>query len=387
MKTLGIIFFTIFIDLLGFGIIIPILPVLVAGDLALPKYWVGLVAAIAPFMTFLFAPYWGSLSDSKGRRPVILISIVISMVGYLMFSMVNSLLLLLLSRLLAGIGSGNFSAAQAYIADISDPSKRAKNMGLIGAAFGLGFIFGPPLGGFLKSHYGLASVGWFTAGICLLNFVFVYFFLPESLHHVKSGEHSFKAMFANIGSALKNKTVRKLFAINGLFTVAFSMMQIASPLLWKERFHFDEKQIGYVFGYIGLCSVLVQAGLIGWLVRRLGEKRMLIAGSMLMLAGLTVLPFVPPDWFVPAELLALFCIALASGCIMPATGSLVSREIAPDMQGTIMGALQSLGSLARTAGPLFSGFLYMLMYAAPYLCGSLIMLLCIALAVFVRRTA
>lgn len=383
MKPLHIIFFTIFIDLLGFGIVIPILPTLVVDDLGQQEYMVGIIAALPPFMQFIFAPVWGSLSDRKGRRPVILISIAISAIAYLIFSAVTSVIILMISRLLAGIGSGNFSAAQAYVSDISAPERRAKNMGLIGAAFGLGFILGPPIGGFLKEHYGIWAIGYFTSLLCILNFLFVYFYLNESNKNLQHHDHSLKKVFLNIAEALQNKSIRLIFLIYALFIAAFSMMQIASPLLWKQQFLLNDKEVGYMFGFIGLCSLVVQGGLVGWFVRKFGETRMLLMGSVFMCAGLAVMPFVRPDLFIPVELLAILTIALANGFIMPAAGSLVSREADDDKQGTVLGAMQSFGSLARTAGPLVSGLLYMIMYAAPFLTGSVIMVVCIFLATMV----
>jgi DHA1 family tetracycline resistance protein-like MFS transporter len=374
-KQLSIIFLTIFIDLLGFGIVIPILPSLVVSDLGKPEYMVGIVAALAPFMQFLFAPYWGSLSDRKGRRPVILISIVITFVAYITFSFVTSIYILILSRVLAGLGSGNFSAAQAYVADISPAERRAKNMGLIGAAFGLGFIFGPPIGGFLKEHYGIASIGYFTSALCLINFVFAFVSLPESNHHKQHTKQSLKVVFSQIKLALENKTIRLIFMINGLFIAAFSMMQIASPLLWKQHYGFNDKQVGYIFGFIGLCSVLVQGGLIGLFVKYLGEKRMLLLGSLLMSIGLFTMPIVSAELFIPIELLAITIIALSNGLIMPAANAIVSKQAPSNQQGTVLGAMQSLGSLARTIGPLFSGVLYMIWYALPYFTGTLLMLI------------
>lgn len=386
MKALSIIFLTIFIDLLGFGIVIPILPSLVVDDLNNQEFMVGIIAAIPPFMQFLFAPYWGNLSDRKGRRPVIMVSIVISIIAYLIFSQVHTILILVIARLLAGIGSGNFSAAQAYISDISAPNKRAKNMGLIGAAFGLGFILGPPIGGFLKSHYGIEAIGYFTAGLCVLNLLFVYFFLPESNHNKQTSKHSLGLIIHQIKLALQNKRIRILFIVNALFIAAFSMMQIASPLLWKQQYGYSDKEIGYIFGFIGLCSVIVQAGLVGWFVRSIGEKKMLLLGSIFMCVGLAILPLVSPAYFIPIELFAIMTIALANGLIMPSANALVSSEASLDQQGTILGAMQSFGSLARTLGPLFSGFLYMFMYAVPFLTGAVIMILCIILTLFLNKT-
>jgi MFS transporter, DHA1 family, tetracycline resistance protein len=379
-RPLAIIFFTIFIDLLGFGVVIPILPSLVVHDLSQREFMVGIVGSLSPFMQFLFAPFWGSLSDRKGRRPVILISIIITTIGYIAFSFVTSIYILIISRVLSGIGSGNFSAAQAYVSDISPPEKRAKNMGLIGAAFGLGFIFGPPIGGFLKENWGIEAIGYFTAALCILNFAFAYFFLPESNQHKQTIKHSLSIVFKQIKMALNNKIIRIIFIINALFIAAFSMMQIASPLLWKQQYYYNDKEIGYIFGFIGLCSVLVQAGLIGFFVKRIGEKKMIVLGALLMAIGLFSMPLVPHRWFIPLELFAIMTIALSNGLIMPAANALVSKNAPVDKQGTVLGAMQSVGSLARTIGPLMSGFLYMLFYQAPYMIGAFLMMICLVLA-------
>lgn len=387
-RPLTIIFLTIFIDLLGFGIIIPILPSLVVTELGQKEIMVGVVASLAPFMQFLFAPYWGSLSDRKGRRPVILVSIVITAFAYFVFIFINSIYLLIFSRIMAGIGSGNFSAAQAYVADISSPEKRAKNMGLIGAAFGLGFIFGPPIGGFLHDHWGIWGIGFFTMGLSIINFIFAYFYLPESNKSLQQTKHSLAKVFEQIKIALNNPTIKLLFVINTLFIAAFSMMQIASPLLWKQHFFFNDKEIGYIFGFIGLCSVLVQGGLVGFFVRKFGEKKMLIIGTSTMAIGLLAIPFVPQKLFIPLELLAIMTIALSNGLIMPATNSLVSKLAPKDKQGTVLGALQSIGSLARTIGPLMSGVLYMWFYEMPYIAGASLMVIALyfAISVFRKKT-
>lgn len=379
-KPLAIIFLTIFIDMLGFGVVIPILPTLVVEDLLQKEFMVGIIAAIAPFMQFLFSPFWGSLSDRKGRRPVILISIVITTLAYVVFAFINSIFVLIVARVLAGIGSGNFSAAQAYVSDISAPDKRAKNMGLIGAAFGLGFIFGPPIGGFLKEHWGILGISVFTTLLCVINFVFAYFYLPESNQNKQIIKRSLSLVFKQIKEALNNKTIRLVFYINALFIAAFSMMQIASPLLWKQQYGFEDKQIGYIFGFIGLCSVLVQGGLIDYFVRKFGEYKMLILGTFLMAIGLLSMPYVSKNWFIPLELFAIMTIALSNGLIMPAANAIVSKNAPIDKQGTVLGALQSIGSLARTIGPLFSGILYMWFYQLPYISGAIIMIIAFLIA-------
>ncbi|HYG16042.1 MAG TPA: MFS transporter, partial [Bacteroidia bacterium] len=178
-SPLVVMFLTIFIDLMGFGIIIPILPNL-SVQLTGEKSSLA-VAGVYALMNFLFSPFWGTMSDRYGRRPIILVSILLTAAGNLLFGFVTTFWLLIVQRALSGIGSANISAASAYIADISTPENRAKNMGLIGAAFGLGFIFGPAIGGFLAKHYGILGIGVFSAGLGVINFGLAYFLLPESL--------------------------------------------------------------------------------------------------------------------------------------------------------------------------------------------------------------
>ena len=182
-----VLFITIFLDLLGFGIIIPILPIFIK-ELGAQDFQVGLIAAIYPVMNFMFSPFWGTLSDRYGRRPIILTSVLVTAVAYIVFANAHAIIIIFISRMLSGIGSANISVAQAYIADVTSPSERAKSMGLIGAAFGLGFIFGPSIGGYLKSISAEGSVdlvGYVTASLCMVNFILAYFLLPESLKEKK----------------------------------------------------------------------------------------------------------------------------------------------------------------------------------------------------------
>lgn len=384
-KALAIIYLTIFIDLLGVGIIIPILPGLVVDDLGEPEYMVGIAASILPFMQFLFAPFWGSLSDRKGRRPVMMLSIAINAVACITFVFANSISLLIVSRIFTGIGSANFSTAQAYVSDISKPEDRAKNMGIIGTAFGLGFIFGPSIGAYLKSEMGIEAVGIFTATLCVINLLSVYIFLPESNNFLQRSKHSFVLVFKQVKEALKLRELKMIFLVNALFIAAFSMMQIGSPLLWKQKYGFSDKELGYIFSFIGLCSVAVQGGLIGYFVKTIGEKKMLIAGSALMMIGLLTLPFVPEGYFIPYELLAILTIALANGLILPATNALASKIADRDSQGTILGAMQSLASFARTFGPLLSGALYTVFFGLPFIVGAMIMMICLFAAFNISR--
>lgn len=370
-----VLFVTILIDLLGFGLIIPILPIF-ASELNAGPFVIGLIAGIYSLMNFLFAPFWGTLSDKIGRRPVMLISIFLTMLSYVFFSFTHSLTFLIISRIFSGMGSANISAAQAYIADITTPENRAKNMGIIGAGFGLGFIFGPPVGGYLKSISGAGSVdivGYFAAGLCAFNLLLAYLYLPESLK-VKNPDKAFSFKpIANILHELKKPVISELISINFLFVVAFSMMTLTATILWAEHYGFDTKQIGYVFMYIGLTAAIVQGGLVGKLSKVFGEKKLLLYGSLLMAFGLATLPFAPTDMFF-FQFISLGLISLANGCLTPSINSLISQAANPGEQGQALGTNQSLGSLARVVGPVLGGFLFNLHYTLPYLLGGVLMI-------------
>ncbi len=370
-----VLFITILIDLLGFGLIIPILPIF-AIELKATSLQIGFIAGLYSLMNFIFAPFWGTLSDKIGRRPVMLLSIMVTMLAYLFFAFTQNLTFLIISRIFAGIGSANISAAQAYIADITEPKDRAKNMGLIGAAFGLGFIFGPPVGGYLKSISGPGSVdfvGYVAAGLCAFNLLLAYFYLPESIKQKQPAKTFRFRPITDLIFELKKPVVSELFVINFIFICAFSMMQITASILWIERYLFDEKQVGFVFMFIGLTSAIVQGGFVGKLTKTFGEKNLLLIGSILMAIGLVTLPFAPVDMFY-LQLISLTCIALANGCITPSLTSLLSQTAHSNEQGQVLGMNQSFGSLARVAGPAIGGLLYHVHYTMPYIIGGIMML-------------
>lgn len=378
-SPLAVLFVTIFIDLLGFGLIIPILPTF-SKELGATNLQVGLLAGSYSLMTFIFAPLWGTLSDRIGRRPVILFSITITGLAYLLFAHSTTLLIILLSRVLAGIGSANISAAQAYIADITTPENRAKNMGMIGAAFGLGFIFGPPVGGFLKGNYGIDMVGYVAASLCVINLVMAYFSLPESL---KEKNKLKKFTFRPVGDTmreLKKPVISELFTINFIFIAAFSMMQMTAALLWKEQYGLDVKEIGYMFMYIGILSAIVQGGLVGKLNKKFGERKLLIIGNVFMAIGLVMLPFAPKDFFLLVDMIGLACVAMANGCLTPSITSLLSQVADKNEQGRVLGMNQSFGSLARVVGPVVGGLLFGLNYHSPYIMGAFLMVIALVVA-------
>ena len=286
-SPLFVLFVTIFIDMLGFGIIIPILPIFTK-ELGAQDYQVGLIAMIFPIMNFLFAPFWGTLSDRHGRRPIMLLSIFITGIAYFVFAQANVLLILFLSRMLSGIGSANISVAQAYITDVTSPEERTKSLGFLGAAFGIGFIIGPSLGGFLKSVSSPGTVDWVgyvASAMCFVNLIMAYFLLPESLNEKKKNlPFNFKVV-TGIITELKKPLVSHLLWINFIFITAFMLMQIASSLMWKEVNGLNEKEIGYVFGFVGVATAIVQGLLVGRMVKWFGEAKLIYYGIFFMAIG------------------------------------------------------------------------------------------------------
>ncbi|MBO6518185.1 MAG: MFS transporter [Bacteroidia bacterium] len=377
-SALGVLFLTTFLDLLGFGLIIPILPTF-AEHLGASEAQVGFIAAIYALMNFIFSPFWGRMSDRHGRRPIILISVLITGIAYLFFSQSETLLILIISRVFSGIGSANIGAAQAYIGDVTEPKDRAKSMGIIGAAFGLGFVFGPPIGGFIKADYGIEMLGYIAAGLSLFNFVVAYFLLPESLKEKNTTSKAVN-LLTNIWVHLKKPVVNRLFYINVLFITAFSMMQITAVLLWSDHSFLTEKEIGFVFMYIGVSSALVQGLLVGRIANRFGERRMLAIGLTLLMVGLFTMPFFQDKLFFPFEYIALGIIALANGFINPALMSLITKVSKPNEVGQLTGVYQSFGSIGRIVGPAIGGALYGIEYHLPYIVGPALLILAYVLA-------
>ena len=372
-KPLLVLFLTVFVDLLGFGLIIPVLPIF-ALDLGASSFMIGIIAASYSFMQFMFAGFWGGLSDKFGRRPIILISTLIMTVAYLIFGFSSSIVWLLVSRLLAGFGGANISAAQAFISDISAPEQRAKNFGKIGAAFGLGFIIGPPLGGWLKDDFGIEWVGYVAAGIALLNFLLAYFLLPESLpSESRSDSLQIKNPFVGLATGMKRPVIRELLIINLIFIIAFSMMQITSTIMWEGHFGLNSKQIGYVFGFIGLLAITIQGTLLGWFNRKLGERKLLTLGNVLVAIGLLSMPYVPVELFVPLELICLVFLSMGNAFLGPTISSLLSKNTSKQEQGFILGVAQSSGSLGRLIGPVIGGYIYGLRFDLPFVLGFILM--------------
>ncbi|HJX92920.1 MAG TPA: MFS transporter [Pyrinomonadaceae bacterium] len=359
-SPLIVIFTTVFIDLVGFGIVIPVLPFYAEGTVfnATPRT-IGLLFASYSIMQLIFSPILGRLSDKYGRRPVLLISIIGTGIGFLTIGFAKTLWMLFAGRILDGITGGNISTAQAYIADITTKENRAKGMGLIGAAFGLGFIFGPAIGGIL-SRWGIHVPFFFAGGLCFANALLLYFTLPETVTKDHPARHSAAGGrgLAELLQSLKDPKLGFVLIIYFLFIVAFSIMTTSFSLFTMFRFGYDAQHTGYLFAYVGLIAVVIQGGLIGKLVKRFGELPLVIFGAFCFAISLFAVPFVgPAAGGLAALLIGGGVFSMGNSLATPALTSLASKSVGPAQQGTVLGVTQSVASLARAVGPSLAALL------------------------------
>ena len=371
--------------MIGFGLIIPILPTFAKVDLGATDLLVGALAASYSFFQFIFAPFWGNLSDRYGRRPIVLTSIVLMGCSYIVFAHSTTLFVLFIARIIGGIGAANISVAFAYISDSTTPDKRTKAFGAIGAAFGLGFILGPVFGGVIKEYYNILTLGYAAAALSAFNFVLAYFLLPESLKSFNKTKNLFENPLSKIVRGFKTEFVGSLLFINFVYISAFSMMTVTAALLWTEQYNLSDKEVGYMFGFIGILIVIIQAAFIGPVNKRLGDFKMLVLGVALMMIGLVSMPFVPLEYFIPLELIAMAFTAFGNAFLSTPASSLISKNTSEVEQGAIMGTNQSMGSLGRIIGPLVGGGLYGFAYYMPYLVAGIIMFLVILLCLRLMR--
>ena len=359
-SPLVVIFTTVFIDLVGFGIVIPVLPFYAEGTAfnATPRT-VGLLFASYSIMQLIFSPVLGGLSDKHGRRPVLLLSIIGTGIGFLVLGFARTVFMLFVGRILDGITGGNISTAQAYIADITTEENRAKGMGLIGAAFGLGFIFGPAIGGIL-SGWGIHVPFIFAAVLCFANAMLLYFTLPETVtpdHPAKNSAARGRSL-RQVMLSLKHPRLAFVLVIYFLFIVAFSIMTTAFSLYTMFRFGYDAQHTGYLFAYVGLIAVIIQGGLIGRLVKRFGELPLVIVGALCFAISLFAVPFVgPAAGGLAALLVGGGVFSMGNSLATPALTSLASKTAGPAQQGIVLGVTQSTASLARAVGPSLAAIL------------------------------
>ena len=369
-----ILFLIVFIDLVGFGLVIPLLPFYAERFGASPLQMT-LLFAVYSLMSMLSAPLWGRLSDRVGRRPVLMASVAAAALAYLWLGFATQLWMVFAARAFAGACAGNIAAAQAYIADVTPPEKRARGMGMIGAAFGLGFIVGPVLGGMVAGNdlktADLQTPGLIAAALSAIALLGVVFLLRESLSATAHREP--RGRIAALRDALRRPMLGRLLVLFFVVILAFSGMETTFAWWAIDRFGWGPRPIGFVFFYVGLLSAAMQGGLIGPLTRRFGEERLTLSGLVLIALGLLVLPFARE---VPALVLALTLLALGMGAMQPTLNSLISRRAPPERQGEVMGVAQSVGALSRVLGPIIAGALFSgLGPSSPFLWGAVLVAL------------
>ena len=365
-----VIVLSVFIDLIGFGIVLPLLPGY-AEDFGAKSFAIGAIIASFSLMQFLFAPAWGRWSDHIGRRPVMLIGNLGAAGSYVLFAFASglhgmtALWWILISRMFAGISGANISVASAYIADISPPEKRSAGMALIGIAFGLGFIFGPAVGAFTADFFGRTGPGWVAAGFCAANFVLGWFILGES-RKPGAAPATPRPKFTQWGHTLRQPKLGLLIGIFFLATFCFTCFESTFPLMLgsgsASQFGLKNRdQVGYLFAYAGIITVLVQGAVHG-LVKALGEPRLIFASLVIFAVGLTALPF---QTHLTGLLIFLAVLAIGSGLNRAPVFGLISIKSSAHEQGANLGVAQSFGALARIVGPLFATTLFFARPAKP----------------------
>jgi DHA1 family tetracycline resistance protein-like MFS transporter len=386
-KQKAVLFFTVFIDMVCFSMIFPVMPYLVK-ELELSTLSIGLILSIFPLMNFLCSSYWGSLSDRLGRRPVMLWSIAITFCANILLAFSGYGIILFFARLLGGIGSANISVAQAYMSDISSSEDRTKNLGMMGAMFGLGFIVGPYIGSVLKGYSGGGSAIWVGLGAAALNFIN---YLSATRYLMESNRYRDAAVkrnlnpFVNILKWLDKPVVSQLMFLFFIYVMAFSMMQMTSGFLWKEKYGLTEKEAGLMFVFIGVTSALFQGGLVGLLTKKFNERQMIIGGGIIMGIGLAMIPLPTKENFWVLELVACAFLSLGNACITPPLQSWISKKSPSHTIGQALGANQSFGSLGRVIGPALGTFLYAINMNLPYFVSAAIMILPLVIIVRLKR--
>jgi MFS family permease len=404
-PSLLVIFLTVFVDLIGFGVVLPLLPIY-SDQFGASGLLVGVIMASFSAMQFLFAPAWGRLSDRIGRRPVLLVSTAGAAASYALFGVGSglttakaALAVILISRALAGVCGANITVAQAYIADITPPDQRSKKMGLIGMAFGLGFIFGPAIGGVSIKLFGLTGPGWVAAALCAANFFLALTILPES-RQPGSAPVSQRPRLNQWVRVMGQPTIGLLVFVFFLATFCFTCFETTLGLLVAKNFNLvdpslklnsfelmDRKRFGdaataatVLFAYCGFVGAFVQGGPLGRLVKSIGEPRLVAVSLLLVALSLAPLPFIHGDAKLSVGVLfrqaglpwwelfgALGLLAIGSGLTRPPLFGMLSILTPPDEQGETIGVAQSAGSLARIFGPMFAGGLFHLHPTWPYL--------------------
>ena len=363
---------TVFIDMLGLGILIPVIPYIVR-QFNESAFTVGLLSMSFALFQFFAAPILGRLSDRYGRRPLLLFSLFGSAVGYILFGFARSLAMLFTSRIVDGISGGNVSIAQAYIADVTEPKDRSRNFGLVGAAFALGFIIGPAIGGALSHYWGLSAPAYFAGALAFANTLFGFFVLPETRPAAKRTRASLTLRSLNpIGSVVRgmqHEHVGAVFLAIFAFNVAFSGLQSNFSLFTLARFNWGPQQNAMLFSVIGISGALTQGVIMRRVVKTFRDQSIATVGLWLQAGAYMFIAFVWTPWMV---FLGSAVMALGVGITNPTLSGIVSNSVSDQEQGVTLGTVQSVAALTRIVGPLWAGFVFdWLGPGAPYWSGSI----------------
>ncbi|HVZ66741.1 MAG TPA: MFS transporter [Patescibacteria group bacterium] len=373
-KPFLFILITAFLSILGIGLIIPVLPFIVgqyvpSGNQDTIAWYVGLLTSLYAFCQFFAAPVLGALSDRFGRRPILLLCLAGSAIGYIIFGIGGSLGILFLARIVDGITGGDISTAFAYVADVTKPQDRGKYFGIIGATVGFGFILGPSIGG-IVAHISLSAPLFLAAGLTLLNMAYGYFVLPESLaKNNRTTDFSLHHLnpFTHLNYIFKNNLLKQLMIVGAFYFFAFSQMGGILSVFYKDTFNWSPGNIGFLFLILGSGDMFTQGYLSGKLLPRFGAIKLALAGffvTAFAFAINSVLPVFPIAFFV---YIYIVIYALGSGLFEPAFGGLVSGAASPQEQGRVQGASQSVQSIARILGPITGAFLYGYGHSLPWI--------------------
>ena len=378
MRALAVVYLTVFLDLLGFGIILPQLP-FYALKFGASGAWVGVLLAAFSFAQLFGAAVLGRLSDRLGRRPVMLLSLVGSTLAFIGAGLAQTLPQLIASRALAGLFGGSIATAQAYVADVTQPKERAKYMGLIGASIGMGFVLGPFVGAEL-SRYGFSAASFLAAGLSLLDLLLALLFLKEPRPPTDrtadttesaepAAEHRRRRQRIPLFQALSQPVIGRLLLASFVTSFAFVGMEATFALLGKQRFDLGPATMGRFFAAIGIVLAIVQGAVVGRLVNRLGEQRVALIGALILAVALIAIPWSPKLICLGGVMVIM---AAGQGLLLPSTSTLISRHTPAAMQGGILGLSQSLSAGARAVGPVIAGALFDADFHLPYVVSAIL---------------
>jgi multidrug resistance protein len=348
-SPLGLIFLTLFIDMIGFGIVIPLLPLYAEGSqIGASNSQLMWIVGIYSLLQLIFSPLFGKWSDRIGRKPVLVVSILGTALGFIILGAAHTVWMLLLGRIIDGISGGNISTAMACVADVTTKENRSKNMGLVGAAFGLGFIIGPALGGVLSKYFGLATPFYFAAGLALLNALLVWQRLPETLTAESRERARHRATIGEVFHGGRAGMISAILASQVASVTGFSIMTALFALYCEKRFGYNSAQVGYILAYVGLIGAVIQGGLLRRLLKKPIEKTLAVIGAVVLALSMAALPFTHT---LTVLLIICFGISLGNSFVTPTLNGLASRSTDAHCQGRLLGLMQSAGSLGRFLGP------------------------------------